>query len=144
MRHTGIRVQELTDLSPTASSSTHCPVPATPTALSSRSQQRDVQPSGQAQHQHSDNLERFVGRGGQGIWTPNQRDQRPRARTAEVTAARRQVESLGDAAERTGLSIRTIRRRIAGGVLTAHRSGPWVIRVDPLDVDRMMVRIPRT
>ena len=36
MRHTGIRVQELTDLSPTASSSTHCSVPATLTALSSR------------------------------------------------------------------------------------------------------------
>lgn len=55
---------------------------------------------------------------------------------------RREFESLAEAAERTGLSTKTIRRRIASGVLAAYRSGPRVLRVDPNDVDRMMVRLP--
>ena len=59
-----------------------------------------------------------------------------------TTTARREFESLASAAERTGLSIRTLRRRIAGGQLAAYRSGPRVIRVDPDDVDHLMVPIP--
>jgi excisionase family DNA binding protein len=55
---------------------------------------------------------------------------------------RRQFESLSDAAERTGLSTKTLRRRIAAGQLTAYRNGPRVIRLDPNDVDRLMMRIP--
>lgn len=55
---------------------------------------------------------------------------------------RRQFESLADAAERTGLSIRTLRRRIAAGQLPAYRTGPRVLRVDPADVDRLMVLVP--
>lgn len=55
---------------------------------------------------------------------------------------RREFESLAEAAERTGLSIKTLRRRIASGMLAAYRSGPRVLRVDPDDVDRMMVRLP--
>ncbi|MFC6706491.1 helix-turn-helix transcriptional regulator [Flexivirga alba] len=58
------------------------------------------------------------------------------------TRPRRQFETLADAAERTGLSIRTLRRRIAAGQLPAYRSGPRVLRVDPADVDRLMVLIP--
>ncbi len=58
------------------------------------------------------------------------------------TKIRREFESLASAAHRTGLSIRTLRRRIAAGDLTAYRSGARVIRVDPDDVDRMMVRMP--
>lgn len=58
------------------------------------------------------------------------------------TKSRRQFESLADAAERTGLSIRTLRRRIAAGQLPAYRSGPRVLRVDPADVDRLMVLVP--
>ncbi|MBC9956448.1 helix-turn-helix domain-containing protein [Yimella sp. cx-51] len=58
------------------------------------------------------------------------------------TKSRRQFESLADAAERTGLSIRTLRRRIAAGQLPAYRSGPRVLRVDPTDVDRLMVLVP--
>jgi len=61
-----------------------------------------------------------------------------------TTTARREFETLASAAERTGLSIRTLRRRIASGDLAAYRSGPRVIRVDPDDVDRMMVRMPTT
>ena len=55
---------------------------------------------------------------------------------------RRQFESLSQAAERIGLSTRTLRRRIAAGALTAYRNGPRVIRLDPDDVDRLMIRIP--
>jgi len=60
------------------------------------------------------------------------------------TTARREFESLASAAERTGLSIRTLRRRIANGDLTAYRNGTRIIRVDPHDVDHLMVRIPTT
>jgi excisionase family DNA binding protein len=59
-----------------------------------------------------------------------------------TTRVRREFETLSSAAERTGLSIRTLRRRIASGHLAAYRSGARIIRVDPDDVDRMMVRIP--
>jgi excisionase family DNA binding protein len=59
-----------------------------------------------------------------------------------TTRARREFESLSSAAERTGVSIRTLRRRIASGHLTAYRSGSRIIRVDPDDVDRLLVRIP--
>ncbi|WP_307148356.1 helix-turn-helix transcriptional regulator [Janibacter terrae] len=58
------------------------------------------------------------------------------------TTTRRQFETLSQAADRTGLSVRTLRRRIAAGMLPAYRSGPRVLRVDPADVDRLMVRIP--
>ena len=55
---------------------------------------------------------------------------------------RRRFESLSQTAKRTGRSIRTLRRRIAAGDLTAYRNGPRVIRLDPDDVDRLMIRIP--
>jgi excisionase family DNA binding protein len=55
---------------------------------------------------------------------------------------RRQFETLALAAERTGLSTRTLRRRIAVGDLVAYRNGSRVIRLNPDDVDRLMVRIP--
>lgn len=54
----------------------------------------------------------------------------------------RRFETLVSAAERTGFSVRTLRRRIAEGKLPAYRSGPRSIRVDPADVDRLLVRIP--
>ncbi len=55
------------------------------------------------------------------------------------TVTRRQFESLTQAAQRTGLSTRTLRRRIATGELTAYRSGHRIIRLDPADVDRLLV-----
>lgn len=58
------------------------------------------------------------------------------------TKSLRQFESLSDAAERTGLSTRTLRRRIAAGQLIAYRNGCRIIRLDPEDVDRLMVKIP--
>src|SRR5512132_3205454 len=59
-----------------------------------------------------------------------------------TTKVRREFETLASAAQRTGLSIRTLRRMIATGHLAAYRSGARVIRVNPEDVDRMMVRMP--
>jgi len=59
-----------------------------------------------------------------------------------TTKVHREFESLSSAAEGTGLSIRTLRRKIASGDLAAYRDGPRVIRVDPEDVDHLLVRIP--
>lgn len=59
-----------------------------------------------------------------------------------VVTAKRQFESLAEAADRTGMSIYTLRRRIADGRLPAYRSGCRIIRVDPNDVDRLLKRIP--
>lgn len=56
----------------------------------------------------------------------------------------RQFESLSEAASRTGLSVKTLRRRIAEGRLPGYRSGPRTLRVDRNDVDRLMVPIPTT
>ena len=50
-----------------------------------------------------------------------------------TTKTRREFETLASAAERTGLSIRTLRRRIASGDLAAYRSGA---RVDPSRPER--------
>lgn len=59
-----------------------------------------------------------------------------------TTKVHREFESLSSAAQRTGLSIRTLRRRIASGDLPAYRNGPLVVRVNPHDVDHLMVGIP--
>ena len=53
----------------------------------------------------------------------------------------RSYESLSQASARTGMSLKTLRRRIAGGELAAFRSGR-IIRVQPSDVDALLVRIP--
>ena len=55
--------------------------------------------------------------------------------TATANFSRR-YETLKQAAERTGLTERTLRRRIADGKLTAYRSGR-VIRLRPEDVDAL-------
>jgi excisionase family DNA binding protein len=52
-------------------------------------------------------------------------------------AATKRYISLGEAAERYGVSIRTIRRRISAGELKAIRFGPRLIKVDPDDLDAM-------
>jgi len=66
-----------------------------------------------------------------------------RSQTMESTT-RRTFESLAQAAERTKLSTRTLRRRIADGSLPAYRVGPLILRVDPDEVDRLLVRLPAT
>lgn len=59
-----------------------------------------------------------------------------------TTTTKRHFESLAEAAERTGISVDTLRRRIAEGRLPAYRSGPRLIRVDIQDVDSLMRPIP--
>lgn len=61
--------------------------------------------------------------------------------TSRTPRTRREFESLTQAAARTGLSTRTLRRRISAGLLIAYRNGPRTIRLDVEDVDRMMIRI---
>lgn len=53
----------------------------------------------------------------------------------------RTYETLAQAAERTGLSVKTLRRRISDGQLQGYSSGRRVLRVDPLEVDQMMAPI---
>ena len=51
-------------------------------------------------------------------------------------------ESLTRAAARTGMSVKTLRRRVADGSLPAYRTGPRMIRVRSSDIDRLMRPIP--
>lgn len=46
-----------------------------------------------------------------------------------------QYESLAQAAERTGISVWTLRRRISSGELVAFTVGRRILRVRPADVD---------
>ena len=54
----------------------------------------------------------------------------------------RTYESLPTAAARIGVSVKTIRRRIAEGVLPVYRCGR-ILRLDPDDVDAMFTRYPQ-
>lgn len=53
-------------------------------------------------------------------------------------AATPQLQTLAHEAARLGVSIRTLRRRIADGSLTAYRVGPQLIRLDPAEVDALL------
>ena len=50
--------------------------------------------------------------------------------------------SLPSAGARIGVSVKTIRRRIAEGVLPVYRCGR-ILRLDPDDVDAMFTRYPQ-
>ncbi len=52
----------------------------------------------------------------------------------------RRLASLADAADYTGVSAQTIRRRIACGDLTGYRMGPRLIRVDLTELDAVLLR----
>lgn len=52
----------------------------------------------------------------------------------------RTYETLADAADRTGLSVRSLRRYIAEGRLPAYRLGSRTIRLIPSDVDNLFTR----
>lgn len=51
-------------------------------------------------------------------------------------------ETIAEAAGRTGVSTKTIRRRIAEGRLTGYRFGPHLIRLNPAEVDALLRPIP--
>lgn len=54
--------------------------------------------------------------------------------TRQPAAHTRGMLSLAEAAELAGISIKTLRRRIAEGALPAFRTGPRLIRVHPEDL----------
>lgn len=54
----------------------------------------------------------------------------------------RTYESLPSASARTGISIKTLRRRITEGVLPVYRCGR-ILRLDPDEVDGMFDRYPQ-
>ena len=54
---------------------------------------------------------------------------------------RPQFESLAQAAERTGVCVQTLRRRIWKGELKAYRLGSRIIRVNHDDVDNLLTEI---
>ena len=60
-------------------------------------------------------------------------------RSAKVS---KHLISLSRAAEQYDVSVKTIRRWIAAGLLPAYRVGPRVIRIDPADLDKLDRRIP--
>ncbi|WP_097186334.1 helix-turn-helix transcriptional regulator [Ornithinimicrobium cerasi] len=62
--------------------------------------------------------------------------------TRSQTQAPRHYETLAAAAARTGMSTRTLRRRIADGSLPAYRTGRRIVRVSPDEVDQLMERMP--
>ncbi len=62
----------------------------------------------------------------------------PRDDTKEPAMNRKNYETLAEAAERTHVSVRTLRRWIAQGRLNVYRAGPRLLRVDPDDVEAMM------
>lgn len=52
------------------------------------------------------------------------------AQTTARTTGLPRLLSLNDAADVTGLSIATLRRRVSDGSLRAHRVGPKLLKVD--------------
>lgn len=52
----------------------------------------------------------------------------------------RQLDSLSETADRYGVDIRTIRRWVSDGRLTAYRIGPRVLRFDPAEVDAALLK----
>ncbi len=50
--------------------------------------------------------------------------------------------SLSTAADMLGISVHTLRRRIAAGELPAFRTGKRIIRVRVSDLERLLKRIP--
>jgi excisionase family DNA binding protein len=50
--------------------------------------------------------------------------------------------SLSAAADILGISVRTLRRRIASGDLPAYRNGRRIIRVRVGDLNRLLKRVP--
>lgn len=59
-----------------------------------------------------------------------------------TTATAARYETLQGAADRLGVSTKTLRRRIAAGELRAYRCGNRIIRLRAEDVDALMRTFP--
>lgn len=62
----------------------------------------------------------------------------------ESTKPGRAFVSLAQAADILGISVHTLRRRIAAGELPAFRTGRRIIRVRMSDLEKLLRRIPST
>ncbi len=59
-----------------------------------------------------------------------------------VVSTTKTLLSPAEAAEYAGINVRTLRRYIAAGRVTAYRMGPRLIRVDRAELDAMLRPIP--
>ena len=57
---------------------------------------------------------------------------------ANATNPQRRLDSLNSAAEYAGVHVKTVRRWISAGRLTAYRLGPRLIKVDLDQIDAML------
>ncbi len=64
------------------------------------------------------------------------------ARAPKPQPPHRRYESIPQAAERAGVTTRTIRRWIASGELTGYRMGKRMIRLDAGELDNRLTPIP--
>lgn len=58
-----------------------------------------------------------------------------------IRPAQRRLISLAEAAERLDVCPRTLRRYISAGRVTAYRIGPRLIKIDPNELDQMVIRV---
>lgn len=58
------------------------------------------------------------------------------------TTERIEYETISEAAERIGISVRTLRRRISEGALPAYQIGPRLLRLRVDEVDAAFMSIP--
>ncbi len=61
---------------------------------------------------------------------------------AQSQISQRHLASISQAAAYAGVSPKTIHRRIADSSLTGYRMGPRLIRVDLIELDRLLSPIP--
>lgn len=62
--------------------------------------------------------------------------------TADATPDGKHYESIAEAADRLGVSTKTIRRYIAAGRIQGYRFGPRFVRLNPVEVDGALRPIP--
>jgi excisionase family DNA binding protein len=65
-----------------------------------------------------------------------------RRNTDEAHPKRRRWLTLTEAADYSGFSERTLRRRISDGTIAGYRAGPREIRVDAAELDKLFQPIP--
>ena len=64
------------------------------------------------------------------------------SRTQGSVSGQHELQTLEQAARWLGVSVRTVRRYIAAGVLTGYRLGPRLLRVDTAEVAGLLRAIP--
>ncbi len=65
----------------------------------------------------------------------------PTRNSERITDAPRHLATIAAAADRYGVAIKTIQRRVADGTITAYRLGPRMVRVDLDECDRALLTV---